>query len=491
MSFTLPTPSTTRPDSANRPDAATDVPRQQGRDAVAEALDALATDLDGALVRPGDETWDEARAAWHLDVDQRPSAVVVAETVRDVVSVVNTAREHGLRVAPQSTGHNAAPLGDLAGTILLKTHAMRGVQIDPATCVARAEAGALWMDVTPAAAEHGLAALAGSAPDVGVAGYTLGGGMSWLARAKGLAANSVVAIEVVTADGVHRRVDETHEPDLFWALRGGGGSFGVVTALEFRLYPISEVYAGVLFFPLDRAAEVLEAWRQWLPSVPDSVTSVGRILRFPPLPDLPPFLSGHSWVVVEATCLLAEDEAAALLAPLRALGPEIDTFATMPVTGLSQLHMDPPGPVPGRGDGALLGELPAEAIDAFVRVAGPDADTPLLSVELRHLGGAMTPGRMAGGAVSGIDAAFAMFAVGITPTPESVEVVESAVTGVQYAFGPWTTGGVYLNFAERSKSGKALFGSFDTFQRLREVKAAYDAGDVIRSNHPVKPAEEA
>ena len=208
--------------------------------------------------------------------------------MRDVVSVVNAARELGLRVAPQSTGHNAGPLGDLDGTILLKTSAMRDVQIDPVARVARVEAGAMWMDVTPAAAEHGLAALAGSAPDVGVAGYTLGGGLSWLARSHGLAANSVVAIEVVTADGVLRRVDETHEPELFWALRGGGGSFGVVTAIEFRLYPITEVYAGVLFFPLDRAAEVLEAWRQWLPSVPDSVTSVGRILRFPPIPDLPP-----------------------------------------------------------------------------------------------------------------------------------------------------------------------------------------------------------
>jgi hypothetical protein len=475
MSFTLPMNQTTRA-----------LPRQQGRANVTEALDALATDLDGVLVRPEDPTWDEARAAWHLDVDQRPTAVVVAETVRDVVAVVSTAREHGVRVAPQSTGHNAAPLGDLAGTILLKTSAMRDVQIDPVARVARVEAGAMWMDVTPAAAEHGLAALAGSAPDVGVAGYTLGGGMSWLARSHGLAANSVVAIEVVTADGVHRRVDDSHEPDLFWALRGGGGSFGVVTAIEFRLYPITEVYAGVLFFPLDRAAEVLEAWRQWLPSVPDSVTSVGRMLRFPSAPDLPPFLSGQSYVVVEAACQLPADEAAELLAPLRALGPAIDTFDTIPITGLSQLHMDPPGPVPGKGDGALLGALPAEAIESFARVGSAEG-SPLLSVELRHLGGALTPGRMTGGAVSGIDAEFAMFAVGITPTPEAGEAVESAVTGVQHVMGPWTTGGVYLNFAERPKTGKSLFGA-DTYDRLREVKAAYDAGNVIRSNHPVKPA---
>ena len=484
MSVTLPTTGQHTDPTTHR------LPRQQDRTALTRALDTLAADLDGTLARPDDPSWDEDRAAWNLAVDQRPTAVVIAETVRDVVSVVNTAREHGLRVAPQSTGHNAGPMGDLAGTVLLKTSAMRDVQIDPVARVARAEGGALWMDVTPAAAEHGLAALAGSAPDVGVSGYTLGGGMSWLARSHGLAANSVVAIEVVTADGVHRRVDESHEPELFWALRGGGGSFGVVTAIEFRLYPVTEVYAGVLFFPLDRAADVLEAWRQWLPSVPDSVTSVGRVLRFPPLPDLPPHLSGRSYVVVEAACQLPADEAADLLAPLRALDPTMDTFDTIPVTGLSQLHMDPPGPVPGTGDGALLGALPAEAMESFARVASSDS-SPLLSIELRHLGGALAPGRMTGGAVSGIDAEFALFAVGITPSPEAAEAVESAVVGVQHVMGPWTTGGVYLNFAERPKTGKALFGSYGTYARLRAVKAEYDAADVIRANHPVKPATEA
>jgi FAD/FMN-containing dehydrogenase len=174
------------------------------------ALDALATDLDGTLVRPSDATWDAARLAWNLHVDQRPLAVVLAASPRDVVTTVNAARALGVRVAPQSTGHNAAPLGDLADTILLKLAALDGVTIDPVRRIARVEAGALWAHVTQAAAEHGLAALAGSSPDVGVAGYTLGGGVSWLGRSHGLAANSVTAIEVVTADGTLRRVDASH-----------------------------------------------------------------------------------------------------------------------------------------------------------------------------------------------------------------------------------------------------------------------------------------
>src|SRR4051794_31822152 len=277
-------------------------------------LDALDVRLDGDLVRPGNPDWDVARQAWHLAVDQRPAAVVRAASVDDVIATVDTARQLGLRVAPQGTGHNAAPLGPLDGTILLKTSAMRRVTVDPARRIARVEAGALWMDVVPVASAHGLTALAGSAPDVGIVGYTLGGGLSWHGRSLGLAANHVTAVELVTSDGVHRRVDADHEPELFWAVRGGGGSFGVVTALEFRLHPFTEVYAGVLFFPVGRAGEVLHAWHDWTATVPEEVTSVGRILRFPPLPELPAPLRGQSFVVVEATCRLPVVDAEELLA---------------------------------------------------------------------------------------------------------------------------------------------------------------------------------
>lgn len=450
----------------------------------AAPLDRLAGDLDGALVRPDDPDWDTARQAWQLAVDQGPVAVVIAESVRDVQAVIATARGSGLRVAAQSTGHNAGPLGPLDDTILLKTSAMRAVHIDADAQIARAEAGALWLDVTDAAAEHGLAALAGSAPDVGVAGYTLGGGLSWLARSHGLAANSVIGIEVVTADGQVRSADADREPDLFWALRGGGGSFGVVTALEFRLYPISEVYAGVLFFPIDRAREVLDAWRRWLPSVPDSVTSVGRLLRFPPLPELPPHLSGQNYVVVEAACQLPTAEAERLLEPLRALGPVLDTFGRTPVSELYPLHMDPPAPTPACGDGMLLTDLDASAITAFTRV-GREASA-LLSLELRQLGGALTPGRMSGGAVDALPASFALFAIGITPHADAMRAVRAEVDAVQHAMAPWSTGGCYLNFAEHRKSGPALFAA-ETYTRLRAVKSSYDPTDVIRANHPIPP----
>ena len=213
----------------------------------------LGFSLDGKVVLPDDQRFDGARRAWNLAVDQRPAAIIFPESATAVAAAIGYAAERGLRVAAQGTGHNAGPLGPLADTVLLRTDRMRGIRIDPQARTARAEAGVVWLDVVQAAAQHGLAALAGSSPDVGVTGYTLGGGLSFLGRKYGLAANNVLAAEMVTADGRWVRADAKHESDLFWALRGGGGSFGVVTALEFRLFPVTQGCAGALWYPIERA----------------------------------------------------------------------------------------------------------------------------------------------------------------------------------------------------------------------------------------------
>ena len=443
------------------------------------------------IVHPHDPNWNQARLAWNLSADQQPAAVALPESAEDVVAMVRWARERGLRIAPQGTGHNAIPLGSLAHTVLMKTERMRGVEIDPAARIARVEAGVLWEEVTEAAAEHGLAALAGSSPDVGVVGYSLGGGISWLARKHGLAANAITAVELVNAEGELIRADADNHTDLFWAIRGGGGSFGVVTALEIRLFPVTHVHAGVLFFPLERATEVLRAWREWVDDVPEEVTSVGRVLRFPPIPQIPEPLRGNSFVVVEATSLLSEADTAELLRPLRELGPAMDTFATIPVQELKHLHMDPPQPVPGSGDGMLLADFDEAAIDELVRVAGADVQSPLLSIEVRHLGGALGRQAPGAGALASIDGQFAMFTVGMTPTPELETAVKVHVEIVLAALAPWDSGRMYLNFAEKRRRGEELFGDL-TYRRLQTVKAAVDPEDVFRSNHPVRlPSAEA
>ena len=327
--------------------------------------------LDGEVFTPADPEWNEARLAWNLAADQHPAAVVYAESAADVVAVVGYARDNGLHVTTQGTGHFANTIASFDDTILLKTSRLRGLEIDPEAQTARAEAGVLWEEVSLAAAEHGLAALAGSSPDVGVVGYTLGGGVGWLARRYGLAANSVVAVELVTADGRHVRSDRDNEPDLFWAVRGGGGSFGIVTAIEFALYPVAEVYAGILFFPFERSAEILNAWREWVEDTPREVTSAGRLMQFPPIPAIPEPLRGQSFVIVEAAYIGSEEDGAELLQPLRELGPVMDTFAMIPSEDLRHLHMDPPQPVPGVGDGISLADLTPETVGALVAVAGP------------------------------------------------------------------------------------------------------------------------
>jgi hypothetical protein len=335
-------------------------------------------------------------------------------------------------------------------------------------------------------AEHGLAALAGSAKDVGVVGYTLGGGIGWLARRHGLACSSVLAVEAVTADGRIVRADADSEPELFWALRGGGGSFALVTALEFALHPVAEVYAGALFWPLERAGEVLQTWSGLVAAAPDELTSLGRLMQFPPIPEVPEPFRGRAFVLVEAAYCGREADGAALLEPLRELGPEMDTLATIPVDGLGELHMDPPQPVPFAGDGMLLSGLPTDAVDALVGIAGAGSGSPLLSVEVRQLGGALANASPSGGALSSFDAGFALYAVGMAMDAEMKAAVQSHAAGVQDVLEAWSAGS-FMNFTERRADPRELFDA-TTYERLRRVKAEYDPDDVIRGNHSISAA---
>ena len=452
-----------------------------------DAFEQLALDLDGRMVRPGHGDWDQSRQAWNLALDQRPAAVVVAGSVRDVQATVGAAAGLGMRVAPQVTGHGAAALGDLGGTILLRLDELRGISVDSRARIARAKAGVLWQEVTAEVAKHGLAALAGTAADVGVVGYTLGGGLSWLSRSHGFAAQSVTALEVVTADGQVRRVDAGHDPDLFWALRGGGGSFAIVTAVEFMLYPLTEVQAGMMLFPVERASEVLHCWQQRTRAFPPQITSIGRVLRLPPDPAMPPALSGKSFAAVDAVSTLPAMLTDDYLAPLRALGPVVDTFGPMPVDQLGPLHLDPPAPVPCAGDGIQLASLPAEAVDALVSVAGPGTDCPLLLLDIRHTEGVARAARQASPAViDKLDDDFAVFAVGITPDADAGARVTGAIERLRTALAPWTAPTCYLNFTETTRADRELF-DVGTLQALHRIKAAYDPAGLIRANHDVIP----
>jgi FAD binding domain-containing protein/berberine-like enzyme len=444
--------------------------------------------LQGKSVLEGQPGWDDARRAWQLTVDQRPAAIVYPESAQDVVDAIGFARERGLRVAAQGTGHNAAPLGPLHDTLLLKTERMRGVTVDAHARVARAGAGALSLEVVQAAAAHGLAMPAGTSPDVGVVGYALGGGIGMLSRRYGLAANSVRAIELVTADGRLVRADAEREPELFWAVRGGGGSFGVVTAIEFELFSLAEAYAGLLWYPVERAGEVLHAWRELTQAAPpDALATIGRFLNFPAIPDVPEPVRGSSFVIVDVYHSGDRAQADDLLAPLRALGPANDTIGTVSMPELSRVHMDAEQPVPAVGDGLMLAELPSDALDAFIDVAGAEAGRRLTVIELRHLDGELGRAHPGNGALASIPGKYALIAGGFAPVPELVSALRGQVEAIAQALTPWAAPYMYLNFADTRRDPATLWEE-QAYRRLRRVKSAVDPGDLIRSNHPIPPA---
>jgi FAD/FMN-containing dehydrogenase len=438
------------------------------------------------VVIPGDPAYDQVRVPWNVAVDQRPAAVGLPRTAEDVQAIVRAAAALGLRAAPQSTGHAAGVLAqhDLSGVVLLRTDALAAVTIDADRRIAHIGGGAIWQSVVEAAAPHGLAAQHGSSPDVGVAGYLLGGGLSWYARSRGLAANDIVAIELVTADGeiVRAGVHEHHE--LFWALRGGGGNFGVVTGFELRLHPITDVYAGLFLWDIEHLDPVLRHWVAWGAEAPDEVTTSLRVMRFPPLPELPPFLRGRRVVVVDGVALGDDAHGEELVAGFRTLAPEMDTWGRTPASALTRLHMDPEGPTPSVGSGTLLCDLDEGGIRAFVDAVGPSARTSLLMAELRQLGGAVNRPVRDGGVVNRIDAAYVAFFVAVAATPELAVAGRVDAERARRALATWETGRSFLNFAERPVDPRTAYGH-DAWVRLTRLRDRLDPQGVFLANHAV------
>lgn len=455
-------------------------------------LSDITTDVRGGLLREalgervvlsGDEGYDAARLPWNVAVDQRPFAVALPESAEDVVAVVRAAVDAGLRVAPQSTGHAAGALADtdLSETVLVSLAGLRGVTVDPGTRTARVLGGSVWNDVLEATAPHGLTALHGSAGDVSVAGYSLSGGLSFYGRTHGLAVNSVRAVQVVTADGSLVRASADENPELFWAVRGGSGAFGVVVSLEIDLLAYPAVFAGMLLWDASCAAEVSHAWAAWTATAPESATTTLRIMNFPPLPELPPFLSGRSVVVIDGAILETDAAAATLLEPLRALAPEMDTFGRIPAPGLIAVHMDPPGPTPSVTAHSMLAELPADAVDAFL---GTAAVPGLFFSELRHLGGAIARRPAHAGAVGAVAGTHLMHTVAMVPVPAALPGADAAVRAGVAALDPWRADALALTFVDGGRVDRAP-GFGDAAGRLRELKRRFDPNDVFAAAHAV------
>jgi FAD binding domain-containing protein len=446
-------------------------------------FDELRARMPGKVLTPGDAAWEQHRHPWVVNVDQHPRAVVLADSAADVVAVVQFARRHGMTVAAQPGGHGATRAVD--DTILLRTRGITGISIDTELRVARVGAGVKWGELLTALEGTGLTGLAGSTPDTTVVGLSVGGGMSWFGRAYGLAADSIEALDVVDADGELVRVTAESDPDLFWAIRGGGGDFGIITAIEIRLHPAEQVYGGRLLWPIEQAPAVLHAFREVTTNAPDELTVWFHLLRFPPVEDIPEPLRGGSFVTFDLTFLGGAEEAERLLAPVRALpSPMLDTMAPVKVSELGDILQEPLEPLPAMERSRLLPELPDAALDALLAVAGPESDTMLMIVQLRHLGGALARPADQPGAVGTLSEAYQLFLLGIPAVPELVAPLRAQLDVAEQAMAPFASGRRTFNFLGSGQDPSAAFTP-QALERLRAIKLERDPAGVIRSNRPV------
>lgn len=418
------------------------------------------------FLTPADAGWDDARRAWNLAVDQHPAAIAEPMTVAQLQDAVRSARRNGLRIAPQSTGHGAHALGPLDDALLLKTTHLRGVETRPTSL--RAEAGVLAADAASAAGELGRAPVLGFAPTVGVTGLSVSGGIGWLGRTHGLAANDVEAFDVVLADGEQARVDADHEPELFWALRGGGGRGAIVTALELATHAVPGIYAGSIAWPADRVGEVLEQFRRCTMVAPEALTLVLR------------FIAPLDLVMVLGTYLGSEGDAIAALAPLRSgRGAVHDTFGPVAPEGLVRIAGDPEEPTGGQGDGFLLAELPLDAVEQLAALLSGDGFAPLGMLELRHLGGALSRTPREHGALARLDAGYSLYVGSRDADPE---LVTARCTQLREELKPWTASQSLLSLMRPGTDPATAFDP-DSWERLRRVRDTYDPDGVLVTKH--------
>jgi len=454
---------------------------------ITNTLDKLTGQTKGAVLRPGDTGYDNARAGFQAAYRHRPSVIVRATDAADVQAAVQYAAALELPVAVQSTGHGlTVPAED---GVLVDTSAMAEVRVDPGARTAWIAAGTRWGQVVDEAARHGLAPLSGSSPDVGAIGYTVGGGLGVLARQYGYAADHVRAVELVGADGRTRRLGAQSDAELFWAVRGAGGNFGVVTGMEIELFPVRRLYGGGLYFDTDQVPAVLAAYREWTASVPEELTSSVGLIPYPDLPMVPEPLRGRyvAHLRIAYTGSVATGER--LVEPLRAVGPRlIDSLGELPFTESPSIYRDPARPHGYSGTNAMLLELPESALGTTLDLVGPGSAVPCV-VQLNHLGGALARPPSVPNAVAHREAAFLLRVLAVVDGP-GPSPAHAAPTRLTDAVREWTLGRS-PNFVFGEQGGpervRDCYGEPD-YQRLARLKAELDPANLFRLNLNIPPA---
>lgn len=445
------------------------------------------SEIRGPVLRPGDEGYAEEVTGFNLSALRTPDVVVAATGADDVVNALRWASATGTPVAVQATGHGANFPVDHG--LLISTARMTAVEVDPGRRTATVAAGAKWGDVLAAAAPHGLATLNGTSTDAGATGYLVGGGLPVLGRTYGYAADLVRSFRVATPDGRLHETDGTSEPELFWALRGGKSTVGVVTSLVTELLPLRTVLGGGLYFRGEHAEAVLAAWSEWTRTVPERMCSAFAVLRMPPIPQIPEPIRGGFWARVAVAWTGDPAEGERLLAPLRAAAPvAVDWVEEMPYTDIDRVHLDPQDPLPGRESCSLLRELPPQAQRAFLDQVGPDASgSPILVAQIRHMGGALSRPARTEDAICARDAAHLLEAVAVMGAPPDAEAVEHATASLHTAMSPYGTGRTMINIhgTPGDAADRARAWTPQVHERLRRARETYDPSNLLRFGHTV------
>jgi FAD/FMN-containing dehydrogenase len=456
------------------------------------ALDDLRAGFSGELRVPGDAGYDEARAIFNSMFDRRPAVIATCASTEDVVAAVNFAREKGLPVAVRSGGHSVAGFSVCEGGILIDLAGLKQVDVDPGAKIARAGGGVLWGEFDAATQEHGLHTPGGRVTTTGVGGFTTGGGYGWTSSKHGLTCDNLISAEVVTADGSVVEASDDENADLFWAIRGGGGNFGIVTRFDFRLHELGPiVLAGLALWPLERAREVQRAWRDVADAAPDELSTATVILTAPPEDFVPKDMRGQLAFGMAAMYVGGADEGAPVVQQLKDLGPAVDLIQPMPYTAF-QAILDPSAPKGLRNywRGEYMRELQDEAIDTFVERA-PDtaaAGQPFSQMIVFRLGQGVTAVPDEATAFSHREANYLFHPISVWQDAADDERVIAANRAFAEAMRPFGTGSAYLNFTPEVDRVGGAFGE-EKLRRLVALKDRYDPGNLFRLNQNIKPSE--
>jgi FAD/FMN-containing dehydrogenase len=454
------------------------------------SIESLQDRVRGEVFEPGAPGYDEARKVYNGMHDRRPRAVVRCVDAADVIATVETARDEGLVLAVRGGGHSVPGFGTVDDGLVVDLSGMRNVQVDPANAVARAGGGALWGDFNHATHAFGLSTTGGVISTTGVGGLTLGGGIGYLARKHGLSCDNLIAADVVTADGRLLRASEDENTDLFWALRGGSGNFGVVTSLEFRLHPVENIVGGPIFFELDAAADVMDFYRQYIAQAPEELGAFFMFQIAPPLPFIPEERHGDTLCGVVTCWAGPEGDAAAVLKPLRDAGPVVaEHVGPMPYPALNSAFdaLVPPG-LQQYWKADYVKELTDDAIPLHVE-HGSKVPTVNSLMHLYPIDGAVQRVRPDETAFAYRDVSFACVIAGIWPDPADTEANTKWARDYWSAIHPYSgTDGGYVNFMSEDDQDRAEANYGSNYARLSQIKATYDPANLFHLNQNIEPA---